>query len=114
MILHTKKKILLLLMILTALLVMVLLVQKPVSQVKRFQSPFTNHYLILYRYNSILPIVPGSSSDLSGFICLYDGNGDLLKKKDVEMLQLVNDVKWTNEKVLIKFVADWSLPSEKN
>jgi len=79
------------------------------SQLEIYKSPLSGHYLALYRYNSILPVSPGGAGDLPGFIRLYDANGVLLNQADVEMVQLVSDIIWTDDRVTIKFIADWPL-----
>lgn len=110
---YRKKKAIILM--LSIILVLVVLNSKMVkrqflsSRQEVFTSPLSGHYLTLYRYNTILPLSPGNSGDTPGFIRLYNENGIMLNQTDVAMVQLVNDVRWSKDRITIKFVADWPI-----
>lgn len=76
-------------------------------------SPLSDHYLVVYRYTTLLPLTPGNSGDLPGYVQLYNGQGERLREQDVEMVQLIRDVHWTDNSVAIKFVLDWPLSDVK-
>ena len=57
-------------------------------------------------------VMPGGSGDAPGFVRLYDKDNRILEEKDVELVQLVDDVKWSGSSVHIKLFADWTLPSK--
>ena len=83
------------------------------SEFQTLNSPLSDHYLIVYRYASLLALSPGSSGDLPGYVQLYNGQGEQLREKDVEMVQLIQNVHWTENSVTIKFVLDWPLSDTK-
>jgi hypothetical protein len=53
--------------------------------------------------------MPGQAGDAPGVVRLYDRTGRLLAEADVEMVQLVESVDWSNDKASIKLVVDWDL-----
>jgi hypothetical protein len=57
--------------------------------------------------------MPGQSSDAPGRIYLrHRESGRVLRSADVEMIQLMSDVTWSPDRVHVKLVADWELPSQ--
>ena len=55
-------------------------------------------------------VMPGSSGDAPGYIQLYNKNNILMQEKEVEMVQMVDDIRWSKNLVDIKFIASWELP----
>jgi hypothetical protein len=54
--------------------------------------------------------MPGQGGDAPGRVQLRNRGGEVLRQVDVEMVQLVDQVEWTDRKVWIKLVAEWELP----
>jgi len=55
--------------------------------------------------------MPGQSSDMPGFVRLYDQrSGRILQQKDVEMVQDIDQFEWSPTNLYIKLFADWRLP----
>lgn len=75
-----------------------------------FMSPDKQYRIELFSYDNILPVMPGSSAgDEAGYIRLYNKDNELLNEKEIEMVQLVETINWSGDKVSIKLVADWNL-----
>ena len=75
-----------------------------------FVRPDGKYAIVVYRFGRRLPMMPGQGSDSPGEIQLQDGNGRILRKTTVEMVQLVENVEWRESSVSIKLIADWPLP----
>jgi hypothetical protein len=72
-------------------------------------SPDARYKIVVYGY-PMLPAMPGQGGDASGFVRLYDKDGRVLEEKDVDMVQLIEQVDWEEGKVDIKLFAKWALP----
>jgi hypothetical protein len=93
------------------LLTWVWLTRKPIEPYREYLSPDGKFKLAIYRFSRLPPVMPGQSGDAPGEVRLYrTDNGKLLKRKGVEIVQIVDDWTWTATNVSIKFVADWKLP----
>ena len=58
-----------------------------------------------------LVAMPGSGSDAPGVVRLRErATGRVLGSEPVEMVQLADQVAWTDSTVDVKFVARWALP----
>lgn len=80
------------------------------SQYDVFISPDKNYRIELFYYDNIFSVMPGSSAgDESGYVRLYNKDNKLLNEKEIEMLQLVETVDWSDDQVSIKLIADWDL-----
>ncbi|VAW67819.1 hypothetical protein MNBD_GAMMA10-3099 [hydrothermal vent metagenome] len=79
------------------------------SEYKTRYSPNHNYYLKIYRYKPLYMIMPGSSGDAPGYIQLYNKNNLLIQEKEIEMVQMVNDIRWSKNQLDIKFIASWEL-----
>lgn len=77
-----------------------------------FDSPDGRFQIVVMRKKQFFGLSPGQAGDSPGEVRLYNKQGDLLEKADVEMVQLVENVEWTQKSVSIKFIADWELPSD--
>jgi hypothetical protein len=53
---------------------------------------------------------PGGASDARGLVCLINNDGREIRRKPVEMVQLVESIKWSDTNVEINLVLDWPLP----
>ena len=80
------------------------------SEYRTLYSPNNNYYLKIYRYKPFYMVMPGSSGDAPGYIQLYNKNNILMQEKEVEMVQMVDDIRWSKNLVDIKFIASWELP----
>jgi hypothetical protein len=78
-----------------------------------FDSPDGRFQIVVMRNKQFFSTGPGQSGDAPGEVRLYNREGDLLEKADVEMVQMVENVEWKADSVYIKFVADWKLPNDK-
>ena len=75
-----------------------------------FTSPDGNYRIVVVRMLSGLIFMPGQAGDAPGKVLLYQSDGKLLQETRVEMVQLVNQVHWMENRVQIKLIADWELP----
>ena len=82
------------------------------QEYRSFPSPDGRYRVVVSREIMLPSVMPGQSGDSPGTVRLYDHNGNLLQEAKVEMVQLVDRVDWESRKVVVKFVADWDLPSE--
>ena len=64
--------------------------------------------VILFR-KPLPAVMPGQAGGAPGVVRLYDGSDRLLAEADVEMVQLVEDVDWSNDKASIKLIVEWDL-----
>ena len=72
-------------------------------------SPDKKHKLVVYGTRVFPMIMPGTAGDVPGFVRLYAADGMLLNEKDIDMVQWVDQVEWSEEKVYIKLFAQWGL-----
>ena len=80
-----------------------------------FTSPDKSYRVELFAYQQVLPAMPGSSAgDETGYIRLYNKDNHLLNEKEIEMVQLVETVDWSDDRVSIKLIADWELETLGN
>ncbi|MGF1685154.1 hypothetical protein L4C36_00395 [Photobacterium japonica] len=80
------------------------------SVYKTFDSPDNRYRVEVFMYKQYLPVMPGSGAgDAPGFIQLYDANNQLLEETDVEMVQLIETVEWSNTHISIPLITDWAL-----
>ena len=77
----------------------------------KFKSPDGKYKILVMKKTSFFGRSPGSAGDSPGEVRLVNANGEVLQKTDVEMVQLVEKVQWTDKNVYIKLVADWDLPN---
>ena len=75
-----------------------------------FNSPDGKYKIVVMRSKEFLGTAPGQAGDSPGEVRLYNKKGDLLEKTEVEMVQLVENVEWTDKSAYIKLVVDWNLP----
>lgn len=69
------------------------------------------HYRVVVLRRTVWPsVMPGQGGDAPGTVQLLDRRGKLLHRAEVEMVQLVDQVEWSDRKVWIKLVAEWDLP----
>lgn len=78
-----------------------------------FESPDNRFRIEIWRNKQILAVGPGQTGDSPGEVRLYNQSGDLLEEAAVDMVQVVENVEWTDKTVFIKFVGEWNLPPEK-
>lgn len=79
---------------------------------REYMSPDRKFKIVVYGFGSLLPTMPGQGSDGPGEVRLCRiGNGKALKRKRIDMVQIVDDVTWSPTNVYIKSVAEWDLPS---
>ena len=53
---------------------------------------------------------PGQSGDAPGFVQLCTKSGKVLQEKEVEMVQMVDNVQWSPSAVNMDLFAEWNLP----
>lgn len=75
-----------------------------------FERPDGKFRVVVLRVPQWLGTLPGQASDAPGIVRLYDEAGRLLNETRVDMVQLVDQVTWEENRVHIKLVADWKLP----
>ncbi len=75
---------------------------------RRFVSPDGRHALIVYR-RPLVFAAPGQAGDAPGIIVLETAGGTELRRRSVEMVQLVDEPQWTPGRVKVKLLLDWPL-----
>ena len=80
------------------------------SEYATFTRPDGNYRVVVLRRTVWPSMMPGQSGDAPGTVQLQDRRGKVLHQADVEMVQLVDQVEWSDRKVEIKLVAEWDLP----
>jgi hypothetical protein len=82
----------------------------PGKEYRTFHSPDLRFKIVVYRSRQWLGM-PGQSGDAPGTVCLFEETtGKLLRRRSVEMVQLVEEVSWSPTNVWIKFLGEWNLP----
>lgn len=78
--------------------------------VSRDVSPDGRFEVVLCRLPN-LATNPGGGSDAPGWIRLNEtATGKTLRRTKIAMIQLMEDVVWSSDRVYIKLIADWELP----
>lgn len=75
----------------------------------RTKSPDGRFEIVVYR-KPMRFAMPGQGSDAPGYIHLCDAAGKILKKTNVDMVQNVGKIEWSETNVSIKLIAEWKLP----
>ena len=76
---------------------------------RTFASPDGKYRVEVWRTDDGDIGVPGQSGDSPGTIRLVDSSGKTLAEEPVEMVQLAEEVEWTDGHVRVKLLADWDL-----
>jgi len=63
------------------------------TEYKTFTSPNGEYHIIVYRIKVFPMMMPGSAADAPGFVKLYNRNNNVIYEKNVDMVQLIDDVK---------------------
>jgi len=81
----------------------------------RFESPNGKFFVIVEKNKTHLPsiMMPGQGSDSPGTAMLANKKGEILDKKDVEMLQLINNIEWHPNRATIMLGVDLFYSREK-
>jgi len=80
------------------------------EEYRSYTSPNGRFRMVVYRLPTFFTM-PGQSSDAPGFVRLYDQRSRrMLQQKDVEMVQLIDQFKWSPTNLYINLFADWALP----
>ena len=53
--------------------------------------------------------MPGQAGDAPGIVQLFDRDGHLLNQADINMVQMVEAVDWSDHRARIKRLVDWPL-----
>ena len=77
---------------------------------RSFDQPDGSYTVVVLR-NPMLLALPGQSGDAPGMVQLIDRDGAILNQVPVEMVQLVDQVTWSDTTVSIRLIADWTLPN---
>lgn len=88
----------------------------PESQIFRiYDSPMGTYHLVVYRYQSRFPVMPGDSSGGPGYVRLYDTYGKLWGEAKLPILSAASsatDVKWDATDVSLPGAFDFTVPQE--
>lgn len=80
------------------------------EQYRVIESPDSRFRLVVYRRQMWLSTMPGQGSDAPGIVRLYDRSGHLLDEAEIPMVQRINDLEWSKDRVTVPLVFDWKLP----
>ena len=77
---------------------------------RRISSPDSSYTAIVTyrRYQSLLPIAPGQSSDKAGFIRIVDAHGTNYGKIAVPMVWMTGDLKWIPGGARLPLLGQWN------
>ena len=82
----------------------------PGSEYRTFYSPDRRFKVVVLRSRQLF-VAPGQAGDAPGNVCLYEvSSGKLIARKQIEMVQLIEQVTWSATNVEMKLFADWKLP----
>ena len=74
-----------------------------------WHSPDERYELVVYRHPKLFAM-PGQGGDAPGTVVLRTKAGQELKRRSVEMVQLVSEPRWGEGVVAIKLLFEWKLP----
>lgn len=60
-------------------------------------------------YQFVIPMMPGGGSDKSGYITVYTADGRSCGRAPIEMLWMIQDLRWSPERAELSLVAEWDL-----
>ena len=80
------------------------------AQYRVINSPDSRFRLVVYRRQLWPSTMPGQGSDAPGLVRLYDRSGHLLDEAEIPMVQQINDLEWSKDRVTVPLVFDWKLP----
>jgi len=79
---------------------------------KTFSSPDERFQIAVFRLGVPWPMFPGSVGDAPGFIRLQTWDGRVLRERDIEAVQLVEQIRWSPTSVDVPLIAEWPLPAD--
>lgn len=74
------------------------------------RSPDQRFRVVVYRRRIWPSTMPGQGSDAPGVVRLYDRSGKLLDEAEISMVQHMNDIVWTRDRVEVPLIFSWPLP----
>ncbi len=84
------------------------------TEYKKFVSPLGDYEIVVYQTSEFpIFIPPGQAGDRAGLVRLYDRNRNIIKERKVDMVQKIDQVSWTKNKVSIKLFIEWDLPEDQ-
>ncbi len=107
----TKKRVVILVVAVVALIAAFAIWQRVhLAQYRVINSPDSRFRLVVYRRQTWHSTMPGQGSDAPGVVRLYDRSGHLLDEAEIPMVQQINDLEWTKDRVTVPLAFDWKLP----
>lgn len=79
------------------------------SEYRRFESP-DGRFAVVVLSRPTRGLLPGQAGDASGVVQLQTREGKILAEEEVELVQVVHEVRWEPDRVDVKLVAEWPLP----
>ena len=64
-------------------------------------------------WQSLIPMMPGSSGDKSGSVTIYAAGGGSCGRTPVDMVRFIQDLEWTTNHAEIRLVAEWDLSKRR-
>jgi hypothetical protein len=82
------------------------------EEVNRFKSPDGRHDCVItrYRYESLMPRMPGQGSDYSCFLSIYEGDIHCATIP-VPIAGMLSDLRWEESEAYITAVGEWDFLS---
>lgn len=81
---------------------------------REFVSPDGGLRVEVWRDRPLFATAPGQGSDAPGEVRLIAVSGEILARVPVEMVQMADEVDWSDGRIRIKFVADWDRQGRSN
>ena len=70
--------------------------------------------VVTYRaYETLLPALPGQSSDMPGFIRIEDQHGSNFGRIEVPMVWMARDLEWTSDGARLALAGEWKFPTRE-
>ena len=79
------------------------------EEYRTYLSPDRRFNVVVQRFPMKFAF-PGQSGDAPGRVQLCDASGKVLREKEIEMVQLADNVSWSDTNVEIRLFVDWKLP----
>ncbi len=106
-------------LLLSTLLAALYVFQRPLleaccgSEYRHFDSPDGRYRIVVTALPQLFAL-PGSAGDAPGIVRLQSGDGRVLERAPVEMVQNIQQIDWGERQVHIKLFADWPLPARSD
>lgn len=84
------------------------------EEYSRVSSPDRRFYAVASCpiWQQYVPMAPGGAGDKSGYVTVYTREGKSCGRTPVEMVWMIQDLKWSGDNAELRLVANWDLAKQ--